>query len=130
MSSIFNDHSRYNQFIVSKGLRKRENPDAVKDYSELQQIRRYVRTTLANGGMDKVIADSAEPKYNPGSTTRQEPLIFIHDLDDIMDRIDTAKHDVLMFFKRLFDHDPTWGVLYIKFPRKFAYLIKNLPAEE
>lgn len=129
MSSIFNDHSRFNQFIVTKGLRRRENPDAVRNYTKLQQLRREVRSVLTHDVRQRIITESAEAKFHPGIVGEIDPLINKNDFEEILNQIDTAKPEQIRCFERLFDHDPTWGCIFMKYPRKYAYLIQHLPAD-
>lgn len=121
------DPSKMNRFIVMNGLRKAVSMDAVINYRDQQQLRRKVKKHLIPETIEYIVVDSASKEFQPNTHGELSPLIRYADFDELLEKLNTSKSDVIDNFEKLFDINSTWAFLYMKYPRKFGYLLEKIP---
>lgn len=123
--SIFNDHSAYNKFMVTKGYRVDRNTYAVSDYKEQQDLRRKLRRALTKEAKESIVCESADARYQPNTLGELEPLVKLNDFDELINRLNTAKPKIFNGFSTLYELNKTEAFIFLKYPRRFSYLIEQ-----
>ncbi len=124
---LTDDHNWYNRFVVKHGLRRNDSfGSSASQYKEQKLLCRKIKELLTLEVREEIVATSADRIYNLQATGIPAPLISQADFDILLEKLDQGRNFSTIGFEKLLEFNITWAFLFLKYPRKFSYLLKHV----